>query len=229
MVDRTLGVLRSENEPIDLPQALMGQSTFSFPVKHLVVSGAWVPNLLAGDRTIAPSFVECAVQLESEGASALIANCGFASLYQAEVAAAVSIPVALSSLSLVPFVATTVPRGAKVGILSYDSAAIKEEHYVAAGWSSTDIPVAVTGIKGTESYDLLARPVIKIDPRQLIRDVLTAANNLIDANPDIAALVLECASFPLAAQALRDATGLPVADYVGLANMLVEMSPGPNR
>lgn len=68
--------------------------------------------------------------------SRLIANCGFAHIYQAEVAAAGSIPIALSSLLLVPFVAKTLPHGGKVGIVTYDANKLREDHFVVAGWSA---------------------------------------------------------------------------------------------
>ena len=187
--------------------------------------GAWVKNLLDGDPALSEAYIRCAQQLEREGAAAIISNCGFTARFQRDVAAAVSIPVALSSLLLVPLVSSTLPRGRKVGIVTYDALKLTEDHFIAAGWSSDHIPVAVVGIEGSETWSRLADPSPFLRAEQIIADVVTAVKSLVEADPAVAALVFECAAFPPAAAQVRMETGLPVADYVTLARSLVDMSP----
>ena len=50
-------------------------------------------------------------ELVALGAEAITTNCGFLSLFQAELAAAVRVPVATSSLMQVPWVQATLPPG----------------------------------------------------------------------------------------------------------------------
>lgn len=225
MIEKTLGILELENKPMDCPGALSVVGTFQFPVKRITVPGAWTRNVINGDKSVEEVYIKCARQLEREGVSAIIANCGFSALFQAEVSASVSIPVALSSLSLVPFVATTLPPGQKVGILTYDADKLTEDHLVAAGWSSGDIAVSVAGIENSETWLRLADPVPAISSGVLVNEVVTAASSLLKADPAVATLVLECAGFVIAAETLRSETGLPVADYVSMARMLVDISP----
>lgn len=225
MVERTLGILELENEPVKHPGFLAGPGTFQFPVKRVKVRGATTRKVIDGDRSVKHEYIQCARQLENEGVAAITANCGFAGVFQAEVSAAVSIPVALSSLLLVPIVAKTMPPGRKLGILTYDGSKLTEDHFEAAGWSSADINVAVAGIEGSESWRQLAQPVPDIAPTELIKDVIAAVRALLKAEPKIAALVFECTGFPIASKAVRRKTGLCVADAVGLAKMLIEMSP----
>ncbi|WP_201841793.1 hypothetical protein [Microvirga zambiensis] len=229
MMRKTLGILELENKPLDLPGALCAPGTFQFPVKRLTVPGASARNIVDGDRSIKDAYISCGRQLESEGAAAIIANCGFSAVFQAEVSAAVSVPVALSSLLLVPLVANTLPPGRKVGILTYDANKLAEHHFAAAGWSSEEIAVSIAGIEGSESWRQFAEPTPVIPPALLINDVMAAAKSLLSADPAVAALVFECAGFPLAAETVRLETGLPVADYVSLARMLIEMSPSPRH
>lgn len=226
MVEKTLGILELENEPVKYPGFLAGPATFQFPVKRIKVVGATARKVIDSDRSVKENYVHCARQLEREGVAAIIANCGFTGLFQVAVSAAVSVPVGLSSLLLVPLVAKILPPERKVGILTYDAGKLTEDHFTAAGWSSADIDIAVGGIEGTKSYPRLLKPIPDVDPAALINDVLNAAMSLMKTEPRIAAFVFECTGFPIASDAVRKETGLPVADCVRLATMLLEMSSG---
>jgi Asp/Glu/hydantoin racemase len=224
-MSKTLGLLVLENKPLDLPGALCAPQTFEFPITSLTVPGAWVKNILDGDPALSDAYISCAQQLERDGAAAIISNCGFTARFQREVAASVSVPVALSSLLMVPLMSSTLPMGRKVGIVTYDADKLAEHHFIDAGWSSRDIPVAVIGIEGSETWRRLADPIPAVTPELIVRDVMAAVTILLEADPLVDALVLECAAFPPAAARVRLETGLPVADYVTLARTLVDMSP----
>ncbi|MER9223486.1 hypothetical protein NKI48_32405 [Mesorhizobium sp. M0644] len=225
MNQKTLGILELENRPIGHPGALCASETHQFPIKRLTVEGANVARLVAGDRSLKDAYVSGARKLEREGVSAITTNCGFSSLHQAEVAAAVSVPVVLSSLALVPLAAKTMPSGRKVGILTYDSTKLAEHHINAAGWSSKEIDVAIGGIEGSQTWRRLADPCPDAAPDLIIADVLAGVRSLLIAEPTVGALVLECAGFTLAAETVRREIGLFVADFVTLAKVLIEVSP----
>ncbi|TIX45920.1 MAG: hypothetical protein E5W81_01520 [Mesorhizobium sp.] len=224
MTDKVLGILELETKPVEHAGFMAGPDTFPFPVKRRQVPGAFTRNVIDGDTSVAAGYVAAARELERQGVSAIVSNCGFTGLYQAAVAQAVSIPVAMSSLLLVPFVARTLRPGSKIGLLTYDAPKLTENHYACAGWSSKDISVAVGGIEGSELWYEFAKPAPNIDVAVLIRDVRAAARKLFDVNPDIGAFVFECTAFPLAADGVRRDTGLRVADVTTLATMLYSMS-----
>ncbi|MGY4167607.1 aspartate/glutamate racemase family protein [Bradyrhizobium sp. USDA 4529] len=225
MLDKVLGILELENEPVKHAGFLAGPGTFQFRVRRKKVLGATARKVIDGDRTVKDEYIKCARQLEDEGVAAIIANCGFAGMFQGEVSAVVSVPVALSSLLLVPFVAKTLPPGRKVGILTYDGSKLNEDHFEAAGWSSADIGVCVAGIEGSDSWRQLAKPVPDIVPIELIKDIRTTVRALLTTEPGIAALVFECTGFPIASEEIRQETGLRVVDVLGLAKLLIEASP----
>lgn len=225
MNKKTLGILELENRPIGHLGALCAPETHQFPIKRLTVEGATVARLVAGDRSLKDAYILAARELESEGVAAITTNCGFSSLYQAEVAAAVSVPVVMSSLALVPLAAKSLPLGRKVGILTYDSTKLAEHHLNAAGWSSTEIDVAIGGIEGSLTWQRLAETLPDVTSDLITADVLAGAKSLLNAEPTVGALVFECAGFTLAAEAVRRDTGLLVADFVTLAKMLIEVSP----
>ncbi|MEX3950639.1 aspartate/glutamate racemase family protein [Paraburkholderia sp. EG287A] len=226
MTEKVLGILELENRPMMHPGALSAPGTFGFPVKRLTVPGATTNSVVGSSSAIIKeAYIACAKQLESEGVSAIIANCGFSAPFQNDVAAAINVPLALSSLLLVPLLARTLPAGKVVGILTYDSTKLEERHFAGAGWSTREISVAVGGIEGSETWRELAEPNPVISPEVVTGDIVSAVESLMKANPAIGAIVLECAGFPLAADAVREATGLPVADYVSLGRLMIEMSP----
>ncbi|MCK1411537.1 hypothetical protein IVB55_00210 [Bradyrhizobium sp. CW4] len=224
---KMLGILELENRPISHVGALCAEKTHPFPLKRLTVEGANVAKLVSGDSSVRNAYISAARKLEREGVSAITTNCGFSSLYQNDVAASVNVPVIMSSLALVPFVAPNLPKGMQVGILTYDSTKLLEIHLEGAGWSSADFSVAIGGIEGSLTWKLLADPEPDASREVITDDVLNGVRALIKAEPTIGAIVLECAGFTLAGDAVRSETGLMVADFVTLANILMEISP-PN-
>src|SRR5499427_4581255 len=81
-------------------------------VLYRVVAGA-SPQRVVRERAagLLDAFIAAARELVAVGADGITTNCGFLSLYQKELAAAVSVPVATSSLMQVPMIQITLPRG----------------------------------------------------------------------------------------------------------------------
>ncbi|MGY4281599.1 hypothetical protein ACVWXO_000819 [Bradyrhizobium sp. LM2.7] len=75
---------------------------YNLPVISQVVPGAWVENTTGGDPTLELTIIAAARQLVDRGAVAVASNCGFLVRHQSAVAAELNVPVALSSLILLP-------------------------------------------------------------------------------------------------------------------------------
>ena len=84
--------------------------------------------VLQGARGLLPQFIAAAQDLVDLGAEAITTNCGFLSLFQAELAAAVGVPVATSSLMQVPWVQAMLPPGL-AGILLLASRLDGGDHF----------------------------------------------------------------------------------------------------
>ena len=200
-----IGVLTLDMEPgrvkqeEDTPGNLSSDETFDFRLKREIVRGATDgSNWAEGGMT--SNFVEAAKKLEARGVRAIAGDCGFISIYQKDIARAVSVPVVTSSLILVPLVYRMLAENKRVGILTdAGSRNIAERHFNAVGWSSKDIPIAIKGFKA--KWDLIPT-----------KDLVKLAKELIQENPDIGAIVLECSVIPPHARAIQKATGLPVFD-----------------
>ena len=119
-----LGILMLEARFPRIPGDMGNAGTWPFPVLYKVVSGASPQRVVAEKAAgLLPNFVAAAKELEALGADGITTNCGFLSLYQKELAAAVSVPVATSSLMQVPMIQSTLPAGRRVGVLTVSAAA----------------------------------------------------------------------------------------------------------
>lgn len=183
--------------------------TWPFPVLYRVVRGA-TPDLVVrrGAEGTLDAFIDAARDLVRDGADGITTNCGFLSLFQQELAAAVRVPVATSSLMQVALVNRLLPPGKKAGILTISSSSLSQEHLRKAG-----VPEG-TPIGSTESGHEFTRVILdnenELDVDLARRDNVEAALALRDANPDLGAIVLECTNMVPYAAAVRSATGLPV-------------------
>ncbi|MFA6966411.1 aspartate/glutamate racemase family protein [Bosea sp. (in: a-proteobacteria)] len=211
-----LGVLMLEAR---FPRILgdMGNgATWPFPVLYRVVSGASPDKVvLNGAAGLLPDFIAAAQDLVRLGAEAITTNCGFLSLFQHELAAAVGVPVATSSLMQVPWVQATLPPGKRVGLVTVSAGSLSPAHLQGAG-VPLDTPVA-----GTENGKEFFRVLIKAEKDDMDidlaeRDVVNAALDLVLRHPEVGAIVLECTNMPPYAAAVQAATGLPVHDIYSM-------------
>lgn len=211
-----LGILMLEARFPRIPGDMGNGETWPFPVLFRVVRGASPEKVvLGGARGLLPAFIEAARDLVDLGAEAITTNCGFLSLFQAEMAAAVAVPVATSSLMQVPWVQATLPPGKRVGVVTVSRGSLTPAHLDAAG-VPRDVP-----IEGTEEGREFFRVLIKAEKQDMDvalaeADILDAGRRLVARHPEVGAIVLECTNMPPYAAALREEIGLPVYDIYTL-------------
>jgi hypothetical protein len=175
-----------------------------------------VLNAAAG---LLEDFLSAAAELVRHGAEAITTNCGFLSLFQAELAAHVGVPVATSSLIQVPWVQATLPPGKRVGIITVSAQSLTPRHLAAAGVPLDTPFVGTEG--GREFFRVLVRGEKQdMDVGLAAADILEAGRTLVSKHADIGAIVLECTNMPPYAFALREALGLPVYDIYSLITWL---------
>ena len=219
-----LGILMLEARFPRIPGDMGNAGTWPFPVLYRVVRGA-----IAGTRGAA-GRPRPAARLRRRGAGpgrlgaeAITTNCGFLSLFQRELAAAVGVPVATSSLMQVPWVQATLPPGKRVGVRDGQQGSLTPAHLEAAG-----VPLD-TPVMGTEGGREFFRVLIKaeaddMDVALAEQDILEAGRRLVAAHPEVGAIVLECTNMPPYAAALQAAVGLPVYD---IYSMITWFHAGP--
>jgi hypothetical protein len=114
-----LGILMLDARFPRIPGDMGNAATWPFPVLYRVVTGATPSRVvLNGASGLLPDFIAAAKDLVRLGAEAITTNCGFLSLFQREIAAAVAVPVATSALMQTPWVQATLPPHRRVGIVT---------------------------------------------------------------------------------------------------------------
>lgn len=192
--------------------------TWNFPVLFRVVRGASPTRVVEqGAAGLLDTFIDAARDLVDLGAEGITTNCGFLSLFQRELAEAVQVPVATSSLMQVPWVQAILPPGQRVGVITVNKAGVTPRHLEAAG-VPLDVPM-----EGTEGGREFFRVLIRAEKNDLDvdlarQDILDAAARLVSAHPKVGAIVLECTNMPPYAAAVAEATGLPVHDIYSMIN-----------
>jgi hypothetical protein len=204
-----LGILmlaaRFPRIPGDMGNAL----TWPFPVHYKVVREATPDRVVRrGADGLLGSFIAAARELVADGVDGITTNCGFLSLFQEELAAAVPVPVATSSLMQVRLVNALLAPGRHAGILTISASTLTPLHLAKAG-----VPEG-TPIGSTEGGREFTRAILgnelELDVDLARADNVEAAVALKSAHPDLGAIVLECTNMVPYAADIRAATDLPV-------------------
>jgi hypothetical protein len=205
----SVGILMLETRFPRIPGDMGNAGTWPFPVLYKVVRGASPERAVRRGATgLAEPFINAARELVADGADGITTNCGFLSLMQDQLAQAVGVPVAASSLMQVPMVQALLPPDRRVGVLTIAKDSLTSEHLTASG-----VPLD-TAIVGTEEGREFSRAILSDGPTldlELARaDMLDAGQRLIKEFPDTGAIVLECTNMVPFAADLRQLLDLPV-------------------
>ena len=217
----TVGVLCLDTAYTRIPGHVRNPDTFGFPVVYKVVEGATPERVVSqADPRLLQPFVDAARELEAEGVAAITSACGFLVIFQRELADAVRVPLYSSSLIQLPMVCRMLPSGQKVGLLVAQKRSLSRRHLEAIGAES--VPICVAGMDEQPEF----REVIlegrrhQLDRDRLAREVLSEADRLARADPDMGALVIECTDLVPFAHAIQARIGVPVFDIVTLTEMV---------
>ena len=210
-----IGVLMLESRFPRIPGDMGNAETWDFPVIYRVVPKATPDQVVRkGAAGLLPAFIAAAKELEAEGVAAITTTCGFLSLFQDELARAVSVPVVTSSLLQVACVNALLPKGKRAGILTISADSLSAAHLAAAGVPA-GTPIAAPS--GHFAQAILG-DLPEMDIEQARADNVAAALGLVQTHPDIGAIVLECTNMTPYARAIQDATNMPVFSIVSYMN-----------
>lgn len=204
-----VGILMLEARFPRIPGDMGNAVTWPFPVLYRVVRDASPDRVVRqGAEGLLDRFITAARDLVADGADGITTNCGFLSLFQEDLAAAVGVPVATSSLMQVGMVNRLLPPGRRAGVLTVSGSALTPAHLQKA-----HVPEG-TPVGSTEGLREFTRAILgnemQLDVTAARQDNVEAALALQQAHPDLGAIVLECTNMIPYAADIRTATGLPV-------------------
>jgi hypothetical protein len=197
--------------------------TFPFPVQYEILMDVPPADLLTTQTPAAVQvLVNAAKKLERHGVSGILTSCGLLIRYQQLLSRAVGIPVATSSLVMLPVIGTMLAPNRAIGIIASKASDISQEALVQAGWHAPD-RVVVAGLDGSRLFHsaiLDPRPPYELNPEGIYEEVLTVCRHMMADRPDVGALVLECTNLGPYSARLRADLQVPVFDVIHLAHLL---------
>jgi len=192
--------------------------TWPFPVQYKIVRGA-VPNKVVdtlNNRHLFQLFADAADELIREGVDGISTTCGFLALYQQELAAHCSVPVATSALLQVPMVARVLPKGKRPGILTFSAESLTMHHLAAVG---IDPDTPVVGLAVASEFQRSIREGDDTVPFEVLKaEVLDTAERMLKDDPSIGAIVCECTNITPYSHEINRRLGVPVFDMVTLVH-----------
>ena len=115
----TVGILMLESQFPRIHGDVGNAATWPFPVLYKVVADANPDRVVRQNAEgLLEPFLDAARDLVKIGVDGITTNCGFLTLFQAELSAAAGIPVASSSLMQVPWTQAILPPDKRVGIVT---------------------------------------------------------------------------------------------------------------
>ena len=162
-----------------------------------------------------PGLVAVVRGLEKTGVQAITTSCGFLVLLQKELQAAARIPVATSSLLLLPRLLAEQPQ---VGVLTISAGKLGSEHLRCAGVPRERVKDVL--VQGVDPQGEFAQAILnnraQMDLAQAAADVVAAARALQARAPQLRTVVLECTNMPPYRAQIEAATGWQVLSLYDL-------------
>ena len=198
-----------------LPGNVVNATTFDFPVIYKKVSFE-IEQLFNGDPALEKMIVDAAKELVKDGARCVIGACGYFAHFQKQVAAAVDVPVFMSSLCQVPLIKLGLKPEQKILVMCASGESVNQEFFSKVNANLDDCIVQDVG--SMESFAPIRWGKTTMDNKRLAEDLYRLAAKVVGEHPEIGAILLECSDLPPYACDIQRATGLPVYDFISLIN-----------
>ncbi|MDD3823691.1 MAG: aspartate/glutamate racemase family protein [Sphaerochaetaceae bacterium] len=214
-----VGILLLENYAPFIPGDTANATTYDFPVRFKLVEGLTVKRIFAHDLSLKDEMISAGRSLVEEGGvRAITGDCGFMALFQKEMAAALGVPVMLSSLLQIPFIRLLIPADKKIGIITANAKSLDKTVF-----DAIDVPfddrLVIEGLEDKPAFNSgINEECGFLDTDLVEKEVVQAAMTLLERDKDIRVILSECSVLPPYGKAIQDATGLPVFDFVTMIN-----------
>jgi hypothetical protein len=214
----SLGILMLDSKFERFNGDIGNARTWPFPVQYKIVRGALPDKVVdtLNNRDLFQRFADAADELIADGVDGITTTCGFLALFQQELAAHCSVPVATSALLQVPIVARMLPKGKRPAILTFSANSLSVHHLAAVG---IDPQTPVVGMPSTSQFQRAIREGDDSVPFEVLKDeVLDVAQRMIETDPSIGAIVCECTNITPYSYEINRRLGVPVFDMVTLVH-----------
>ncbi len=159
-----------------LPGNVVNATTYRFPVLFKKVSFE-IEQLFDGDPALEDLVVAAARELEADGVRAIIGACGYFAHFQKQVAAAVDIPVFMSSLCQLPLIKIGLKPEQKVLVMCASGGSMNQEFFSKVNANLDDCVIQDVG--SMESFAPIRWGKTLLDNERLTKDLAELANQFL--------------------------------------------------
>lgn len=198
-----------------LPGDVVNASAYDFPVMFRTLRGLDPRSIFDADEVLLGPLIDLAKEMEAEGVRAISGACGYFANYQRQVAAALKVPVFMSSLMQMPMMMAAIRPEEKVGLMCAKSDAITEDTLAQCGVTDTSRVIIGDGVDSPEFMRMMNLEG-KWNPRKVEKELAVVAAKWVERYPEIGSIVLECSAYPPFALTIQNATRRPVFDFFSL-------------
>jgi hypothetical protein len=224
---QNIGVLVFDGASPRVPGDPGHAASFDYQVRYEVVNGC-PEDLVEGSEKIKKAILDACLSLKRSGVRGIVGDCGLISLYQRELASGVGIPVAASSLVLIPSVWQMIGRAGTIGILTGHSGFLRRSHLESSGCDG-EMNIRIWGMQEEPHFlDVVINGGSVLDTTLMRRDVLNACAGLTASTQDLRAVIVECGNLATYSADIAEVLDIPVFDVMSAANLL-ECAINPRR
>ena len=208
-----------------IPGNVGNASTFDFQLIYqpMEVSGDMVVSVEPHPEVLKRT-IEAGKALEAQGCRAIVGNCGFFGGYQKVVKERINVPFFSSSLMMLPMMVHSMPGNKRVGVITANGPnLIKTQAVENCNLSLEDKEnrIVIMGCENGEEFStaIMANTGV-YNPAKVEQEIVDVANQMLQENDDIGAILLECTELSPHAAAVQDAVRMPVWDYTTLTKWI---------
>ncbi|MDX8533278.1 aspartate/glutamate racemase family protein [Mesorhizobium sp. VK25A] len=190
-------------------------SSYRYPVLYETIRSVTIGSLInEGDRSMAGDVIAAALRLQDMGVKAITSDCGYMLHFQDEVAAALKVPVMLSSLLQLPLIASTLAPHASVGIICANASRLTQP-LLSLAYPNPTRAVHIVGMEDAPAFrSAILDEEGALDTDAVEAEIVERAKDLVAQHPEVGAILLECSNLPPYAAAVQRATGRHVFDFL---------------
>jgi len=201
-----------------IPGDVANATTYQFPVRFKVVKDMTPETMFSKKSKIQENIIESAQELVNNGVRAITSDCGFTIIFQERVSKEFEVPVFLSSLLQLPFLSKIIGYGKKIGIITARSYLLTDDVLRKSGLDD----LSILSIKGLEDKDNFRKAISEqkgfLDFKKVELEVVSTAIELVEKEPEIALILLECSCLAPYSLKVQQAVNLPVFDFITMIN-----------
>jgi hypothetical protein len=216
---QAIGVLVFSTVSPRIPGDPGNNDSFNFPILYEIVKGGF-KDLVEGNPQIKNSIMNAALNLKAKGVKAIIGDCGLMSLYQNEIGSVVGLPIAASSLCMIPSVWEFMGRDGMIGIITGHSELLSRKHLINSGWRE-EMPLVIQGMEEESHFaEIVINGGLELDVQKMESDVISATNKLLKKSKKLKAIIIECSNLGSYSRIIQEVAEMPVIDIISVTNFL---------